>query len=279
MRYWVNKSSVLTVGECTLWKNVPLAFVILGILGGCSDRPTAKVTESAVPSSPSNANAPSNPPAAPPVRARTHNPRDFMVEGRLVVDVMEAYFSPRATELGQRVQQAARANPVWWMEQAKKARPGQEMPYDERLGLSRAEYEEFLSYGRNPQSQKTGEAIVTITKKTNNVYVFDGGPALPELTGIELDLTNDVVRTPFGVFANTTDINATDNGAFGAWLGASWKTEEVDGSGWSGTAASFSMGRLKKSGRGVIHYRVKKVSLFENTSIRRFLVFDAPPRN
>ena len=194
------------------------------------------------------------------------------------MDLMEIAAPPRANELGQRLQQAARANPDWWLEHVKKAKPGEPLPYDSRIGLTDSEYNEFLALSKKMTTQKKAESTLTVAAKDDDVYVFNGGHALPDFNGIEIDLTNDVVRTPFGVLTERSEINAPEDSALGAWIGTQWKLERPGSNGITGTIAKLAVGKLTQSGRCVIYYDVKHVSLDGRTRISHVLNYDVPAR-
>lgn len=247
---------------------------------GCSDGPRGTTAQIAKPApTPSTNSAPKQLSAA--IRPKTRKftgPHDVIVEGRFAVDVMQMVGPPRANELAQRLQQVVRANPDWWLEHVKKSKPGEPLPYDARLGLSEAEYDEFLVLSSKMTTQKKDEAMLIVAKKNDDAYVFDGGQALPDFTGIEIDLKNDWVRTPFGVLTERSEIDASDASALGAWVGTEWKLVKLDANGVTGTIAKLAVGQLKRSGRCVIYYDVKKISPDGKTRIAHVLNYDVPVR-
>jgi hypothetical protein len=267
-----------TAGERTLLSRAVATLVIGLMLCGCSDAPHATSDEVAKPASTSEPDAvPKRPSTAITKLQEFDGPHDVIVEGRLTVDIMQIVGPPRLIEFGQRIQQAVRANPDWWLQQVENRTLGEPLPYDPRLGLSKAEYDEFLAM--KMATQKKAEATLVVTKKEDNVYVFDGGRALPDFTGIEIDLKNDVVRTPFGVLTERSEIDASKDSALGAWVGTQWKTEKLDVNGITGTVAKLAVGKLKPSDRGVIYYDVKNVSLDGKIRISHVLNYDLPERD
>jgi len=263
-----------------LFKRVVFTLVILFTFCGCSDALQATSDEVANPASrPVLNTVPKQPSSTTTTKPHKFNgPRDVIVEGHLTVDVMEIAAPPRLNELVRRFQQALGENPGWWLEHVKNSKPGEPLPYDSRLGLSEAEYNEFLALSKKMTVQKKSEASLTITTKADDVYVFDGGQMLPDFSGIEIDLTNDVVRTPFGILTERSEINASEDSALGAWVGTQWKLEKTDPNGITGMVANLAVGKLKQSGRCVIYYDVRKVSLDGKVRISHVLNYDMPPR-
>jgi len=292
-----------------LIKRTAFALLTGVLLFGCSNDNSATTDESARPDTISNEpSTVANPPAVPtndprpesnndasaastndaplestndaPPEPKEHEydgPRSVLREGELTLDVMELVVPPRYTVLGLRLQQAARANPEWFQEQFRNAKPGEPLPYDRRMGMSEDEYREFRALRNKMTMRKEREAALVVATNENGAFVFDGGQALPDFTGIEIDLEQDVVRTPFGDLTERTAIDTSENTPLGAWSGTQWKLVEIDQNGVTGTMATLAVGRVKQSGRYVIHYDVKQNSLAGSTTIMHVLNYDLPP--
>lgn len=180
--------------------------LIVGIMScGCSDSPQAVTEEATGPAVTRAPNGTAKQTVAPtPIKVEFRGPHDVIVGGKFTVDVMELAAPPRANELNQRLKQAVGQNPNWWLEHVKKASPGEPLPYDARLGLSKTEYDEFLELSKKMTTVKKAEATILVVDKGDDVYVLDGGQQLQDfITGIEIDLRNDKVRTPFGNLTGT----------------------------------------------------------------------------
>jgi hypothetical protein len=193
--------------------------------------------------------------------ARTAAVRKILPVGRMTVDAMEPDFSPRQVELSQRLAEAARKDPAWFREHlTKRAAPGEPLPYDPRLGLSKEEYDELNKLNaRRPSLRKMGQATLTVSRRGPDVYVFDGGRTLPELTGIEVDLKRDVVRTPRGVAAERFEIKANPSQPSppGPWSGVGWKLAVKGDANFVGAKiVQLTVGKAEQSNRGVLYYKL-----------------------
>ena len=205
-------------------------------------------------------------------------PGNVIPLGRLAVDVMEFGTPPRVAELSRRQFQARLKdkNQPWWQERDEKIKAGQSVPYDARTGLTPAEYDELENLKKQKIRQK-GAATISITKAGTEVYVVDGGPALPELTGIVIDLKNDQVRTPFGVTARHGSYKMPETSPTGAHSGIRWKHETPDASDKAGTYVALSIGRMEPSGRGILVYYVRKLTPPEQKQRQNvMLYYDLP---
>src|SRR5579862_7530439 len=67
--------------------------------------------------------------------------------GQREIELMAVQFSPRHAELSQKMQGSLATNKDWLLDQIKRAKPGQPLDYDIRIGLSKDEYAEYLKEG------------------------------------------------------------------------------------------------------------------------------------
>jgi hypothetical protein len=196
---------------------------------------------------------------------------------QVTVDVMELKPPARLAELTKQLQEAAKANPQWWLRMVKKAKPGEPLPYDPKMGLTKEEYAEFLRLGNEMVLNKARTATLRLTRKEDRL-TFEGGKDLPELNGVELDLKMNSVRTPFGIADQRSRITASDSQkATGPWDGIQWRLEKPDLQPDSLTTAKFALGRQKSNGRGILYYDVRQVGGAKRR-VSYFLYYDLNPR-
>ncbi|WP_299462941.1 hypothetical protein [uncultured Gimesia sp.] len=206
------------------------------------------------------------------------DPHELLVPGQIMVDVMGLAVPKRAEEIGQKFKQALAKNPDWVLEHSKNKKPGEPLPYDERMGISKEEYEEFLKLSQKTTMRKMSEAPLIITQKEDDVFELDGGTELSDFTGMVIDLKQDQVQSPFGILAERSIINAPESTALGAWNGVQWKGNPSGANGATGAVAKLAIGKIKKSGRCVIYYDVRKITPGEKTHISHILNYDAPQK-
>lgn len=187
-----------------------------------------------------------------------HGPKSVLPTGSLTVDVMQLGSPPRLAELGGRLQEAARQDPEWWVEFARRGRPGQPPPYDERTGLTQEEYKEFLELNDQVALVKAAEAELHVAETEPGVYELYGGEKLPELNGVAIDLNQDEVRTLFGTAGQRSDIKANDGQrATGRWNGVEWRLHSPGMDEDTGLLIVFALGRLTESGKAILLYKVR----------------------
>ena len=189
-----------------------------------------------------------------------------------IVDIMAIGSSARCDELALKLQQGVRQHPDWWLSYMKSAKLGQPLAYHSNFGMTPKDYEEFLACGKTSmQLVKTGEARIFVKEEGQERYVLDGGKQLPMLSGIVLDLSEQVVETQFGVCRQVSRIEASSaQNVTGPWSGYQWKFEQGVGNleqmerkaqlkELNVTLVQFSLGRFQEANRGILYYKVQQL--------------------
>jgi hypothetical protein len=170
------------------------------------------------------------------------------------VDVMGVVYPERFQELNKKIQMALTTNKEWFLSYIKQnAKSGEPLPYDERMGMTKDEYAEFLSLGDKREMRKFGSAELTI--RTNaDTFQFNCRRDLP-LDGVKINLRDMSITTPFAVITNPAPDTSEGGGVIGPFSGYQWKFEKDDQTFNNVTTASFLIGQAKKSGRNFIYYK------------------------
>jgi hypothetical protein len=193
------------------------------------------------------------------------------------IDVMELKAPPRLEALNKKLQQAVAKDPDWWLAHVQKAKPGEPLPYDARLGLTKEEHGEYLSLTKKITLTKVKAAKVRVQRDGQRI-VLSFGDDLPGLKEMVLDLKADTVTTPFGVATERSRIRASEGQrATGPWDGIQWKLEKVEEEPASATSVKFALGKLKESGRGILYFDVKQISEKSRTVLYYLLQYDLKP--
>lgn len=205
--------------------------------------------------------------------------RRLLPMGKLSAQIMELAAPPRMAVLSSRLQAAARSDPAWWTAHVQAARPGEPLAYDARLGLTEAEYKEFLALADSIRIRPVAPVELHISAAPGG-WRLEGGASLPELDGIVIDTLAWEVQTPLGKASVVKAITANANQqATGPWDGVQWqRTDTSIVTTGSGTAITFSLGRLQDSGRVLLYYDAKQAAGGALTArAGRILTFE-PPR-
>jgi hypothetical protein len=205
--------------------------------------------------------------------------RQLLPDGVATAQIMELAAPPRLVELSTRLQAAAQRNPDWFAAHVKAALPGEPLAYDVRLGLTEPEYRQFLALADSMVIRPVGPAELRVAAIPGG-WRLDGGTALPDLSGIEIDTLAWEVRTSFG---KTSTVKAVVGNAnqktTGQWNGVQWhRADSSIVTTGSGTGITFSLGRLRDSGRVLLYYDAKQAAGGVLTArATRILTFDTRP--
>ena len=211
-------------------------------------------------------------------RQKTFDPDELLAlfpSDTISVNVLTLSPSPRLHELSVKIQAAAKNDPVWWMAHVKKAEKGGPLPYDTKLGITQDEYSEFLALAGKVTAKKVAEANLKVSKE-DRVIKFDGLDGMSDLSGIELDLDKDLVRTRDGVIDESTAVRTGSESVLGAWVGRGWRHRYIDPTTGSVKVLAFAVGKLLDSGRTVLQFDVKRASGDEAKVHGRIITFDMP---
>jgi hypothetical protein len=192
--------------------------------------------------------------------------RGLLSKGSVTVDVLELWTPPRMAELSQRLRNAAQADPAWFQEHVRRATPGEPLPYDRRLGLTEAEYHEFLRLADSVQMRPVRTETLVIEPIAAG-WRFANATTLSALRGLEIDTVANQVRSSFGILPAASPITPSDaQQATGRWGGPRWALAAVDSLTRTGTRAAFAVGKHESTGRTVIYFNAQRVASGQLTS-------------
>ncbi|MGJ8725447.1 MAG: hypothetical protein ACSHYB_12890 [Roseibacillus sp.] len=197
---------------------------------------------------------------------------DVAVKGEIVAVVppeeIEKYIA--------KVDEVRKTDPEWFEEYSKNAKPGIPLPYDEKLGLSKTEYEEYLKLWdkREMKPLPQGELIVRLEKAGERWRIRVTGQG-SDITTMFYDPKADTYTTTSGTLNRIEDIKADKRSILGEWTGKEWKMEANDGFGI--TKENLAIGKLSDGSYGLLVYRIQEVSekgrrLFDKSMVIRFAV-------
>lgn len=196
----------------------------------------------------------SSPAPADTTLARAVDVRALLVPGRHAADIMELGAQPRVLELVRRLQQAVQRDTAFFREYLKAARPDSALAYHPKMGLTEAEYREYLVLSQQVIPRKVGTATLVISADSTGL-LLDAGETVPALRGVRVDLTGDTVRTSLGALADGAPLRSDQMQSLaGRWSGVQWQMPQG-----MGAAVSLTIGKLDTVERGIINYEVRYV--------------------
>ncbi|MFC7336618.1 hypothetical protein ACFQY0_05480 [Haloferula chungangensis] len=208
-------------------------------------------------------------------------PQDAFVKGAITVVVPPAELDKYVAK----VEAAALENPAWFKEHAKKSSPGVPLPFDEKLGLTQAEYDEYLKLWDSREFKAVEAVIIQLKQGSDKMWTIttalgggqEGGGSLP-ISTLKYDAEKDVFVSPNGTLKRLEDVKADKRSILGEWAGSEWRYEEETSLGK--TKENFAIGKTGDGKMGLMIYRMQEVSsegtrLYDKSIVLRFPMGDA----
>jgi hypothetical protein len=172
-----------------------------------------------------------------------------------------------------KVETAARKDPKWFREFSSQSKPGAPLPYDERLGLTKPEYDDYLALWDKRDFKPMEEVMLLLRQSSGGTWSITSTGGASTISTLRYDAKTDSFRSPNGEMKRIADINADSTSVLGAWTGFEWKFEEETGLGK--VKENFALGRLAGDKFGIIVYRAQELStegtrLLDKSLIIRF---------
>lgn len=206
-----------------------------------------------------------------------------------VPDVFKGLFEPNVQKKGQigmvvppreidkfiaKVEAAARKEPKWFREFSAQSKPGVPLPFDERLGLTREEYAEYLALWNKREFKPMEDVMLVLRQATGNGWTITATGNANMISTLRFLPKEDVVRSPNGDLKRIDDIKADATSILGEWTGREWKFEEQNSLGT--TKENIAVGRFTKQPFGLLVYRAQELSSEGTRLLDRSLVVRFP---
>ena len=157
-----------------------------------------------------------------------------------------------------KVEAAAHKDPKWFKEYSDSAKPGVPLPYDERLGLTKEEYDQYLVLWNKREFKPSEDVMLLLRKGSGNTWSIIATGGASAVTTLRYAEKEDVFHSPDGDLKRIEDIKADAVSIFGEWTGREWKFEQETE--YDKTKENFAIGRFADNKYGLLVYRVQSVS-------------------
>jgi hypothetical protein len=196
---------------------------------------------------------------------------DVLPSGRCETEIMAIRFSDRANELMLKLQAAMTTNRDWFFEQVKKAKPGEPLEYDPKLGLTKDEYAEFLLESQNRHLASAGARMSCVFHTDGDILTLDNGDTNSPLGKIRLNTKTGELFASAGKIGMPTWGSGDDPKLpIGAYESCSWMYEKTDSNLYNVRIVKLDIYRLKPSGK--ILWRFDDSEMIDKKSKQQFEV-------
>ena len=175
-------------------------------------------------------------------------PKSNKIEGHLVTLEID----PKDQAISQRFRHAVQGNMDWFQKAVRSNKPGEPLPYDTRMGITEAEYQQLEHM--KPLMKEGAAVSITVEHKADGSIAFkptDAGAAA--LKDVQVSADQKTVDTPYGKLAIFNVIKQV-NSPFGAWNGVEWAKVELASA--ETPSAKLGFGRRDENGQGIMYYQV-----------------------
>ena len=178
-----------------------------------------------------------------------------------------------------KVEASARKDPKWFREYAAAGKQGVPMPFDERLGLTKEEYDEYLALWNKREFKPKEEVMLMLRESPAGTWKISSTGSASSLSTLYYSAERDEFRSPNGVLKRIDDIKADPASILGEWTGSEWKIESDTGFGK--IKENIAIGRFADNKYGLVVYRVQELTsdggrLLDNSLVIRFPLGSAP---
>ena len=101
------------------------------------------------------------------------------------------------------------------------------LPFDEKLGLTKEEYDEYLKLWAQREYKPVEAVILRLTGDKENRWTINVAGSAHSISMLKYHPKEDEFRSPNGTLKRLEDVNADANSTLGAWTGHEWKYEEA----------------------------------------------------
>lgn len=157
----------------------------------------------------------------------------------------------------EKVKLASQKDPEWFNEYSKNAQSGVPLPYHEKLGLSKKEYEEYLAVWDKRAIKEVQAVVLKLEEEKGKWVIKASGPAWP-ISLLKYDPKKDQLRSTNGILVKIDDVDAPANSILRAWKGHEWRLESKNT--LSVLKENFAIGAAADGKNGYLIYRLQEVS-------------------
>lgn len=157
-----------------------------------------------------------------------------------------------------KVEQAAQKDPQWFAEYAKAAKPGVPLPFHEKIGLTKQEYDEYLGYWEKRELKPAEEVSLLLRQGSDQRWnIVASGPAAI-ISSLRFSAREDQWKSTNGTLTRIADVQNDPISILGAWSGKEWRFEEETS--LSKIKENFAIGLTADQKHHLLVYRAQEMT-------------------
>ncbi len=175
-----------------------------------------------------------------------------------------------------KVQAAAKLDPPWHAEYAKKATPGIPLPWHEKLGLTKEEYGDYIKLWGQREFKAVQQVVIRLEEPKPGEWMIRVSGVGMSISLLRYNLETDTFKSPNGILKRIEDIDAEERSILGAWKGKEWRYEQ--NSGFISTKENLALGTFKGGKNCVLIYRLLESTSGHLLADKSLVIRFSPPK-
>ncbi|WP_105042366.1 hypothetical protein [Rubritalea profundi] len=173
----------------------------------------------------------------------------------------------------QKLSEAAQKDPEWFAEHSKKS-PGSPLPlFDEKLGMSQEEYDNYEKLWASRAAKKLADTSLMLTEVGDGQWKLNASGPAATLSLLRYDPKKNTFISPNGELEAIADIATPERSLLGAWKGKEWRFE-ADNS-LTKSKENVALGTTSDGKYSFLIYRLQELTssgkpLFDKSLVIRF---------
>lgn len=157
----------------------------------------------------------------------------------------------------QKVKVAAQKDPEWFAEYSKTAKSGVPLPFHEKLGLSKKEYDAYLAVWDKREIKEVQPVTLKLEEEDGQWIIKASGAAWP-ISLLKYNPEKDQFRSTNGLLIKSDDVDAPASSILRAWKGYEWRLETK--STLSVLKENLAIGAAADGKNAYLVYRIQETS-------------------
>lgn len=173
-----------------------------------------------------------------------------------------------------KVEQAAQKDRKWFEEYSKNTKPGIPLPFHEKIGLTKTEYDEYLALWAKREFKVAQVVNLLLRKGSEGRWNIIASDAAASISSLRYSDKDDNWKSTNGMMTRLPDINADPMSILGAWTGKEWKFEEETS--LSKLKENFAVGTTVDGKYHLLVYRAQEMTATGTRLLDKNLVLRIP---
>lgn len=173
-----------------------------------------------------------------------------------------------------KVEDAATKAPEWFDAYSKESPPGVPLPFDEKLGLTKEEYANYIALWAKREYRASSRLVLQLREPKPGEWTISATGAGSPISTLRYNAEKDAFESPNGALARIEDIDAGEQSILGEWAGREWKFLEETSLGK--VKENIALGKTGDGKYGLLVYRMQEISsqgtrLYDKSMVIRFI--------